>query len=107
MGVSTPDLEAFWGPDVYLELVSIDFRPKWAAHEARKVLDTVIDFAAFELWRLVPLSRAIVAGGVKGQAALAATYDEYCDGYYFLDNLAFGWGAHGAGHADFGCGRSG
>ena len=89
---STPDLEASWGPKVYLELVSIDFRSTWAEHEARKVLDTVIDFAAFELWRLVPLLSAIVAGGVKGHAALAATYDEYCDDYYFLDNLAFGWG---------------
>lgn len=93
---STPDLEASWGPKVYLELVSIDFRSTWAEHEARKVLDTVIDFAAFELydehlpvvvaplrsvgqeWRFVVVDREVVAGSgylAEGRKAVAQAPD--------------------------------
>lgn len=89
---ATPALEAIWGSEPYLALLSVDYRSRWAAHEVRKVLEPVIDFARFETWRLESMLRRILAGGSQGQAALAATYDECNDGYAFLADLAFPWG---------------
>jgi len=88
----TPELEGEWGELLYFELLSLDYRQKGAGHDVCKLLKSVVGGPDIELWRLRRYLSAIVEQGPRRCTALATMYDEYCGGYYFLDNLALAYG---------------
>lgn len=91
-------LEEVLGPEAYLDLISLDYHTRWSSYEVVKVVESAIDLGEFETWRIGRLLRTVVAGDEGWTAAVASTYEEYCAGYTFLDNLAFGWGLNASMH---------
>lgn len=91
---SSESLEAVFGTEAYLELISLNYHTRWSAYEVRKLVEAAIDLGEFETWRIRRLLQGIIDCDEGWMAAIATTYDEYCAGYTFLDKLAFRWGLH-------------
>lgn len=85
-------LEEDLAADDHLALLSLDYRRSDALYEVRKIVVGYVDLAAFETEKLRRILGAIENRTHEAFAAVRATYDLYCKGYYFLDNLGLGYG---------------
>lgn len=97
----TEQLEKLFSPDDYLELITIDFKQQPekvyldSYHEAKKAIAKIInqyaDIADYRTYELKKLLCDFLKS--KGDLAkiLAKTYQLYCRGYSFLDNLALNY----------------
>jgi hypothetical protein len=86
--------EELLGAALYTDLICLDYTQRDAANSVRKKLSAAIDNQIFGEWVLRQNLAAIVSANKAGLEALCWSYYAHHDGYLFLDNLAFGWGAH-------------
>lgn len=86
--------------DDHLALLSLDYRQPDAAYEVRKIITNYIDLGHSETLKLLKVLKSIVARDAGAYDSVLATYDLYCDGYYFLDNLGLGYGLTLVDHDD-------
>ncbi len=87
---SNNELEYFLTADDYLELISFSYR-KNSKYDLYKILKNHIAKSEFENWKLLKLLNAVLKRDKDEAVAIVSFYNLYCKGYYFLDNLAFGF----------------
>lgn len=84
------ELEEILGKDEYYELISRDYKDKYAYHETEKQIRRLINFGQFEQERLERALYDLLTNEDEADTleTLAVLYDEYCDGYNFLRYIA-------------------
>lgn len=85
------ELEQGLPPDNYLDLISFDYNQPHAKYELVKIFESLTEKGEFETWKLKRLLKQCIERKNDYPNALVQFYDLYCKGYYFLDNLAFGY----------------
>ena len=86
------ELENTIGEDHYVELISINFKGKYAKPELALWLFERTDPGEFEVWKLLKLLNRALKGGPDLPGLLTTFYDLYCKGYAFFDNLGLNYG---------------
>ncbi len=86
------DLETVFRPDDYLELISLSYSRDEAPYQLHRILAPYTDFGEVQKRNLLPILESIVRCDAGTERALIETYDLYCAGYGFLDNLGMGFG---------------
>jgi hypothetical protein len=86
------ELEGLLGDKYYLDLVSLNFKDRHIKHEMSKVIDSFLDFRLFEERKLRKILNDLINRTQDFAKSLIATYDLYCSGYNFFDNLGMGYG---------------
>jgi hypothetical protein len=89
---STDEIEKKIGSDFYLEIISIDFNKRDSKHEVGEKLRPYVDFQRLEKKNIVDILEGCLTFGERQGVLLGKLYDLYCSGYYFLFDLAFGFG---------------
>jgi hypothetical protein len=89
---SNTAVEGQLGAESYLALISIDFRDKWAGHQARKILQQSACVGDYLRWRLLSLLSDVAAMTPGWMLSAAGIYEEYCRGYRFLEPIAIDFG---------------
>ena len=88
----TKELEQLLPPDSYFNLISFDYKQPKVKYELVKIIERLIDNGEYETWKLRHLLKQTTERTGDYPRALVQFYDLYCKGYYFVDNLAFGYG---------------
>jgi hypothetical protein len=86
------ELEALLDNETYIELISLNFKDRHIKHEMSKVIDPRLDFGKFEDRKLKKILNDLLNRTVDFTKSLIDTYDLYCSGYKFLDNLGLRYG---------------
>ena len=86
------ELEALIGEDLYLELVSVDFRREAARYESERTIFSVIGRNELIEWRLCRLMNRIIARPADVHADILLAYRLYCRGYRFLAKIGMTYG---------------
>lgn len=91
---ATPELETALLPDDYLELISFNYKQRDALRLLGPLLARYVDWGEVQREELLGYLRAIQARSSPDAVvyALRATYDWYCRGCYFLDEVALSAG---------------
>ena len=89
---NTKELEDCFDQADYIEFVSLNFKDRHVIHEMKKVVNKYLDFGEFEKRKIDKILNDLVIKSDDFAKSLIATYDLYCDGYYFLDNIGIGYG---------------
>jgi len=87
----TEELETVFSSKDYLELISFNYRQSDAGYKLRDLLEQHISLGEFETVQLRALLLKILDRDVSSLKAVTELYYLYCEGYYFLDNLALGY----------------
>ncbi|AZN39353.1 hypothetical protein [Paenibacillus albus] len=82
------ELEAILGEQAYMELVSRNFKDKYASEECEKQVRNLIDFGEFEQERVIAYLSKLTQPGSELLAICDMVYEEYCAGYTFLRFIA-------------------
>jgi len=89
---NSSELENYIGSDDYTDLISLDYKKQGAKYDIQKMIRKYIDKSEFETWKMkILLFNALNRTG-DYSLAIRLFYDLYCQGYDFMDNLAFGYG---------------
>jgi hypothetical protein len=88
----TKKLEICFDPADYIEFISLNFKSKHVIHEMKKIADKYLDFGEFEKRKINKVLADLTSKNDDFAKSLIATYDMYCDGYGFLDNIGMGYG---------------
>jgi len=88
----TKDLEAELTEDVYLELITINFKDKYAHNDIKKVIGKYIDNGKFEIKQISKFLQSIINQDKNCAESIKMTYDLYCSGYVFLRRLGLTYG---------------
>lgn len=89
---STDELEAFIGPESYLELISLDFTKNSTKLDAERILRKHIKDGNYLNWALLKLMKKIIARSDDVHIHIQETYEIYCRGYDFLRQLGLTYG---------------
>ena len=90
---SHEEIEHLINPNDYLDLISFNFRKKYAAHDLNRLIEKYVDFAEFDSLRLLGiLHKAKDRNTPKLHLVITELYDLYCGGYYFLRTLGLMYG---------------
>lgn len=85
-------LKVLIGKDLYLELVSVDFRREAARYESERTIFSVIERNEFIEWRLCRLMNRIIARPADVHGDILLAYRLYCRGYRFLAKIGMTYG---------------
>jgi hypothetical protein len=88
-----PKIETDIGEAFYFDLIDIDYRDKHAADKLEKVVYSRFPRAEFETRRIRELLEK-TASGEDLPDMVQRLYDEYCRGYWFLEELGLAWVHH-------------
>jgi hypothetical protein len=88
----TKELETFFDFDDYIEFISLNFKSRHAINEIKKIVDKYLDYGEFEKRKMNKVLNDLINRSDDFAKSLIATYDLYCDGYCFLDNIGLGYG---------------
>lgn len=86
------DLEQYLDNETYTKLISLNFKDKYIKHEMGKTIDIYLDFGKYEERKLIKVLTDLVDRTNSFTKSLIETYELYCSGYDFFNNLAFGYG---------------
>jgi len=86
------ELEKLLGKESYLDLISLNFKDRHIKYEISKVIDSFLDFGLFEEQKLRKILNDLINRTQNFAKSLIATYDLYCSGYNFFNNLGRGYG---------------
>ncbi len=89
---SEKKLEKLLTYDDYLELISLSYTTPSTLYEAEKILKKYIKIEKYHEWYLRKILQKIIERPSNVYKYISQTYDMYCDGYYFLENLGIGYG---------------
>ena len=82
------ELESIVGSDHYYELISTNFKDKYAFETIEKLIKEIISIAEFEEKRIRKLLSEITTSKDSISKSAEEIYDEYCNGYSFLRFIA-------------------
>jgi hypothetical protein len=91
---TSKELEQGLHEDAYLELLSFSYKKRGARYELFKLLHSLIDAGEYETWKLTLLLNEAKVRNIHLPGVLERFYDLYCNGYYFLNHLGFGFGLY-------------
>lgn len=86
-----PELEDHIGPDLYLSLISFRFKTD-SRYNLIKILEAVVDMGEYETHKLLSQLNEAQTPSPSLPELLELFYYQYCDGYYFLQKIALGYG---------------
>ncbi|MBO6497550.1 MAG: hypothetical protein JJ978_18430 [Roseivirga sp.] len=89
---SKKELEQLLDNDTYIDLISLNYKDRHAMHEMGKIIDPFLDFGKFEERKLKKILTDLIDRTDDFAKSLIDTYELYCLGYLFFDNLGFGYG---------------
>ncbi|MCM3783519.1 hypothetical protein M3231_11075 [Neobacillus mesonae] len=78
------DLEVIFGDKDYLELISRNYKDKYAYEDTVKQIRELIHIGYFEQERIVTDLQELIHESDKYLAIMDSLYDDYCSGYSFL-----------------------
>ncbi len=76
----------------YIEFISLNFKSRHFIHDMKKIIGKYLEFSELEKRRIDKILNDLINKNDDFIRSLMATYDMYCDGYYFLDNIGLGYG---------------
>ncbi|HIW33161.1 MAG TPA: hypothetical protein IAA29_10285 [Candidatus Paenibacillus intestinavium] len=82
------ELEEFLGEANYFQLISRDYKNKYAFEDTEKQIRKLNDIGLYEQERVVNLLISLTESHDDEIDVLDVLYDEYCDGYTFLRYIA-------------------
>jgi hypothetical protein len=85
-------LETCFAEADYVDFISLNFKDNHFKHEMKKIADKYLDYGEFEKRKLKKILNDIIAKNTDFAKSLIATYDLYCHGYSFFDNIGLGYG---------------
>ncbi|MEK3684426.1 hypothetical protein [Paenibacillus sp. FSL R10-2736] len=87
------ELEDIFGEKEYLELISRDYKDKFAYHETEKQIRRLVNFGLFEQERITNMLNDLLINEAKSDKLeiLGILYEEYCSGYNFLRYIALSY----------------
>jgi hypothetical protein len=88
----TTEIETHFDPADYIEFISLNFKARHFIHEMKKIVDKYLDYGEFEKRKIDKVLNDLINKTDDFAKSLIATYDLYCDGYGFLDNIGLGYG---------------
>ena len=88
----TKELEACFNQADFIEFISLNFKDRHVIQEMKKIVDQYLDFGEFEKSKIDKILSDLICRNEDFTKSLIATYDLYCDGYGFLDNIGMGYG---------------
>lgn len=89
---SKKELEQLLDSDTYIDLISLNFKDRHVKHEMGKIIDPFLNFGKFEERKLRKILTDLIDRNDDFAKSLIDTYDLYCSGYNFFDNLGLGYG---------------
>ncbi len=89
---STKELEFFLAPNDYIELISLNFKSPHTIHEMKKIVSKYLDYGESEKRKINNILNNLINKDTDFAKSLIATYNLYCKGYGFLDNIGLGYG---------------
>lgn len=89
---STKELEQKLPRNLYVDLIAMDYKSKYALHELTKLIGEYVDFGAFEVKQIKTFLKSIIDRDANCAASIAMTYELYCQGYQFLQRLGLKYG---------------
>ncbi|MCB9043279.1 MAG: hypothetical protein H6554_05895 [Chitinophagales bacterium] len=89
---SKNELEQFLDYDTYIKLVSLNFKDRNVKYEMGKIINPFLDLGKFEERKLRKVLTDIINRTDDFAKSLIETYNLYCMGYCFFDQLGFGYG---------------
>lgn len=88
----TQELEIELPEDTYTELISLNYKDKFAQNELERIVKPFIDNGKFEIKRISKYLKSIIDKDEKCAESIEMTYDLYCSGYDFLRRLGLTYG---------------
>ncbi|WP_162051337.1 hypothetical protein [Pontibacter pamirensis] len=89
---STKELEQLLGYDIYIDLISLNFKDRHVKPEVGKIVDPFLDFRKNEERKLRKILTDLNERTDDFAKSLIETYKLYCSGYNFFNNLGLGYG---------------
>lgn len=91
---TTPELDDFLGEEEYFELISLNYKEKRAHANLKKLLDNYVDWQQVHDAELRQTLQNLIDNATPDDVleALVTSYNWYCAGYYFLENVAADYG---------------
>jgi len=89
---SKKELEQLLNNDTYIDLISLNFKGRHIKHGMGKIIDPFLDFGKFEERKIRKILIDLIERTDDFTKSLIDTYDLYCSGYNFFDNLGLGYG---------------
>ena len=86
------EIELYMNPEDYLELISFNFRKSYAMHDLYKLMVKYINIGEQEKRRLLSYLYDVREKTPTTADSLEILYSQYCKGYYFLQEIAIGYG---------------
>ena len=88
----TKELELELPEDTYTDLISLNFKDKYAHNELEKIVEPFFDNGKFESKRISTYLQSIINRDEDCAESIEMTYDLYCSGYIFLQRLGLKYG---------------
>lgn len=82
------EIEEILGESAYLELISRDYKNKYALEETKKQIEGLINIGFFEQERIITNLEKLSDITEEFIETMETLYDDYCDGYTFLGYIA-------------------
>lgn len=89
---SSSDLEQELSKQLYLDLISLNYKQSGAKYELSHLLERHIDKGEYETYKLRRLLNQAKLRNLELPGVLEQFYDLYCHGYYFLQELGINYG---------------
>lgn len=86
------ELEAHFEQADYVELISLNFKDRHIIHEMKKIVGNYLEVGEFEKRKISKILNDIITKNQDFAKSLISTYDLYCNGYGFLDDIGLGYG---------------
>jgi hypothetical protein len=86
------DLEHLLDKESYFCLISTNFLQKDVKYEIWKILNSYIDLAEYETWKIKYLLNSLIHKKGDSLELLWKFYELYCHGFHFLNSLGLGYG---------------
>jgi hypothetical protein len=99
------DLEVVFNREDYLELISLNYESSQTRHDLEKILTKYVRTGEYESWKIKKLLMKVLNKKENLPYTLPEIYFLYCRGFYFLDNLALGFGIEVQSRLDEGVSR--
>jgi hypothetical protein len=88
----TKELEVGLPENTYTDLISLNYKEKYAHNELEKIIEPFIDNGKFEIKRITKYLKSIIDRDENCAESIEYTYDLYCSGYAFLQRLGMTYG---------------
>lgn len=88
----TKELELELPEDSYTDLISMNYKDKYAHNDLEKIVGPFVDNGKFEIKRISRYLESIIARDEDCAESIEMTYDLYCNGYAFLRRLGLTYG---------------